>query len=367
MDFSSECLTKRLTQAKPFDADDVFDYIWRGGMPYIQSADTETLSAYMSSYVSTYLLNDTRNESGRINEATLFLFLKACAESSGYVLNLNDIAKKTGVSYPSAKRWLGILIKLNILYLLHPYHNNKLKRLIKTPNLYFTDTGLCANLAGWLTKETLQKGCEAGHYLENFVVSALMRDISYSSQNYALTYYRDTNGKEVDLFLEADGKIFPLEIKLSASPTRREVKKYAVLDDNGIARGMGGINCMNPSVIPIDEYDNNYPGERSMKISAEQKKHKDFLPLCFLCLIRCRCYCSRDFSFCHAREIFSHAAVMFPYRRLWRADNTSTTLHKQGFQSSRICHANGVSSSADTFLTSFPPSHSTRIASASLS
>ena len=102
-------------------------------------------------------------------------------------------------------------------------------------------------------------GHDVGHYFENFVVTELIKDLHYSSANYDLTYFRDSNSKEVDLFLESNNTIHPLEIKLSASPDKREVKKYEMLDKNSIPRGNGGIVCMTSSVLPIDDRNNFIP------------------------------------------------------------------------------------------------------------
>ena len=150
---------------------------------------------------------------------------------------------------------LSLLERLHIIYLLTPYANNKLKRLAKAPKLYFWDTGLCSYLAKWLSVDTLINGNASGYYFENFVVAELIKDLEYHSANYDLSYFRDSNSKEIDIFLECEGKIHPLEIKLSASPDKREVKKYSVLDTNSIPRGNGGIICMSPAVIPIDSCD----------------------------------------------------------------------------------------------------------------
>ena len=106
-----------------------------------------------------------------------------------------------------------------------------------------------------MSVDTLINGNASGYYFENFVVAELIKDLEYHSANYDLSYFRDSNSKEIDIFLECEGKIHPLEIKLSASPDKREVKKYSVLDTNSIPRGNGGIICMSPAVIPIDSCD----------------------------------------------------------------------------------------------------------------
>lgn len=257
IDFSIESLVEREKQAKNYDLDSVFDIIWKGGMPQVQNADSEERSIYFSSYINTYLMRDVTAVGGITDELRFVKFLTACAAFAAGQLNLNNLAIIAEISQPTAKSWLSLLERLHIVYLLAPYANNKLKRLAKTPKLYFWDTGLCSYLAKWLSKDTLLNGNAAGQYFENFVVTELIKDLDYHSVNYDISYFRDSNSKEIDVFLEYENKIHPLEIKLSSSPDRREVKKYAVLDTNSIPRGKGGIICMIPSVLPIDQ-DNSY-------------------------------------------------------------------------------------------------------------
>ena len=253
IDFSVDALVKRESQAKPFDLNSVFTQVWKGGMPQVQNADSEQRSFYYSSYIDTYLMRDVVAAGGVTDEVRFKKFLIACAANTAQQLNLTNIAMISDISQPTAKSWLALLERLNIVYLLAPYSNNKLKRLAKTPKLYFWDTGLCSYLAKWLSVDTLINGNANGYYFENFVVTELIKDLEYHSVNFDLSYFRDSNSKEIDIFLESEGKIHPLEIKLSASPDKREVKKYSVLDASSIPRGNGGIICMSPTVIPIDE------------------------------------------------------------------------------------------------------------------
>lgn len=139
------------------------------------------------------------------------------------------------------------------MYLLQPYANNALKRLSKTPKLYFCDTGLCAFLSMWLTADALEAGAASGHFYENYVVMELVRNYAYSRSKANLTFYRDSNAKEIDVFIEENNQIHPLEIKKSAAPNYRTVKNYTVLDKAALNRGMGGIICMADAPIPIDE------------------------------------------------------------------------------------------------------------------
>lgn len=257
LDFSLEALMERETQAKPFDLNSIFTQIWKGGMPQVQKADSEQRSIYFSSYIDTYLMRDVTSEGGVEDEVRFRKFLTACAASTSQQLNLNNLAMIAEISHPTAKSWLSLLERLHIVYLLEPYANNALKRLAKSPKLYFWDTGLCSYLAKWLSVDTLINGNAAGYYFENFVVTELLKDLEHHSMNYDISYFRNSNSKEIDVFLECAKQIHPLEIKLSSSPDRREIKKYSVLDTNSIPRGKGGIVCMSPTVLPIDE-DNCY-------------------------------------------------------------------------------------------------------------
>jgi len=167
-------------------------------------------------------------------------------------INYKTLADAAEISQPTAKEWLRLLESLGIVYLLRPYANNALKRLTKTPKLYFCDTGLAAYLSRWLTRETLMHGAAGGHYFENHVVAELMKSYAYARSKANLTYYRDSNAKEIDVFVERDNSIHPLEIKKSANPDRREVKKFSVLDKASAERGCGGIICLCEELIPID-------------------------------------------------------------------------------------------------------------------
>jgi len=140
---------------------------------------------------------------------------------------------------------------LGIVYLLQPYANNALKRLTKTPKLYFCDTGLVTNLSMWPTRDTLVNGAASGHYFENFVVVELLKNYAYVQSRSNMTYFRYSNAKEIDIFVERGTSVHPLEIKKSANPDRREVKKFGVLDKTTTEKSYGGITCMCEEVIPM--------------------------------------------------------------------------------------------------------------------
>lgn len=252
MDFSLACLQQRQVCTGKNDVVDVFDHIWRGGMPDAIYADAEQRQEYYNSYIETYLMRDVSEEGGITDSVRFRKFLNACAALVAEQVNYKTLAEAAEISQPTAKEWLRLLQGLGIIYLLQPFANNELKRLAKTPKLYFCDTGLCAYLSMWLTRDTLMNGAASGHYFENYVIIELVKNFSYSSVKANLTYYRDSNAKEIDVMVEENGLIHPLEIKKSANPDRREIKKYEIIDKTNLERGSGGIICMCEEVIPID-------------------------------------------------------------------------------------------------------------------
>lgn len=252
LDFSLATLQERQRRVQKNNIIDVFEHIWQGGMPQVQGVDSELRQDYFNSYIDTYLMRDV-TEAGGITDTIRFRkFLVGCASLVSEQVNYTTLAESADIAPGTAKEWLKLLEGLRVVYLLAPYSNNELKRLSKTPKLYFCDTGLCAYLSMWLTADTLRNGAASGHYYENYVVMELVKNYAYSRSKVNITYYRDSNAKEIDLFVEENGVIHPLEIKKSASPDRREIKKYSVIDKASLARGNGGIICMCEEPIPID-------------------------------------------------------------------------------------------------------------------
>ena len=252
LDFSLSCLLERQAKAAKNDVVSVFEHIWRGGMPQVLYADAEQRQEYYNSYVDTYLMRDVADLGGVTDSIRFGRFLTACAALVSEQLNYKRLADAAEISQPTAKEWIRLLEGLGIIYLLQPYANNELKRLTKTPKLYFCDTGLCAYLSMWLTPETLMNGAASGRYFENFAVIEMLKSYAYSKEKAKMSYYRDSNAKEIDIFIEEGGRIHPLEIKKTANPDRRETKKFDILDKTNIERGWGGIICMCTEVIPID-------------------------------------------------------------------------------------------------------------------
>jgi predicted AAA+ superfamily ATPase len=252
-DFLLDELKERGKIAPKTDIADVFDYIWRGGMPQTIGADAEQRLDYWSAYVNTYLMRDATELGGITDTLRFGKFLTACATLIGEQLNYKTLSDAAEIAQSTAREWTRLLQGMGILYLLPPYANNALKRLAKTPKLYFLDSGLASSLSMWPSAETLMNGPASGHYFENFVITELARNYAYSPKKAVLSYYRDQNAKEIDLIIEENRFIHPIEIKKSASPDRREIKKFDVFDKAALERGNGGIICMVQDIIPIDE------------------------------------------------------------------------------------------------------------------
>lgn len=238
---------------------DVYSRIWEGGMPDMISMDAEIRRKYWNSYIDAYLMRDAVDDNGILDTEGFRKFLRACAAFSGELVNYNDLGSAAGVSGSTAKEWAKVLQTMGIIFLLEPYYNNELKRMIKTPKLYFCDTGLCAFLSSWTSRDTLLNGAASGHYLENYVVSEMLRNSSYGEKKVNLNFYRDTNQKEIDLVLEMDGQLHPFEIKRAASPDPKAIRAFSLLAKSGKEIGSGGIICMAAKPFPINADNNLVP------------------------------------------------------------------------------------------------------------
>lgn len=237
----------------PCDINQIYEYIWHGGMPGTLTFDMEQLYSYYASYIETYLIRDAVDDNGITDTAGFRKVLAASAAFIGNLVNYSDIAAAGGVSVPTAKSWIKILQNMGIVFLLDTYSNNELKRLVKTPKLYFCDTGLAAYLSMWTNKDVLMAGAASGHYFENFVVGELMRNNAYGESVGNMSYYRDTNQKEIDVVIEEDGMLHPIEIKKATNPEKKIVKAFNVLKTSNNILGKGLVICMTDRVFPIDE------------------------------------------------------------------------------------------------------------------
>ena len=258
-DYSLSSLIQRSRSHPENNILDVYTRIWEGGMPDMISMDAELRREYWNSYIDAYLMRDAVDDNGIQDTEGFRRLLRACAAFSGELVNYNDLGNAAGVSGATAKEWVKVLQTMGIIFLLEPYFNNELKRMIKTPKLYFCDTGLCAFLSSWTSRDTLMNGAASGHYLENYVAAEMLRNSSYGEKKVNLNFYRDTNQKEIDLVMEMDGQLHPFEIKLAASPDKKAVRVFPLLEKSGKVTGAGGIICMTAKPFPIDEKNSMIP------------------------------------------------------------------------------------------------------------
>ena len=258
-DYSLSSLIQRSRSHPENNILDVYTRIWEGGMPDMISMDAELRREYWNSYIDAYLMRDAVDDNGIQDTEGFRRLLRACAAFSGELVNYNDLGNAAGVSGATAKEWVKVLQTMGIIFLLEPYFNNELKRMVKTPKLYFCDTGLCAFLSSWTSRDTLMNGAASGHYLENYVAAEMLRNSSYGEKKVNLNFYRDTNQKEIDLVMEMDGQLHPFEIKRAASPDKKAVRAFPLLEKSGKVTGAGGIICMTAKPFPIDEKNSMIP------------------------------------------------------------------------------------------------------------
>lgn len=251
--FSFPAWTERKQMFPENNIVDTFEHIWRGGMPDVQTLDREQMQEYFNSYIETYLMRDAVDDNGIADTEGFRKFLRACAAFAGQLLNYNDLAASAGVTGVTAKDWVKVLQSMGIITLLEPYASNELKRLGKTPKLYFCDTGLCAYLSSWTSRDVLMNGAAAGHYYENYVIGEFIRNAAYGRDKVNLNFYRDKSIKEIDLILEENGVLHPVEIKKASEPERSLIRVFSVLKETEKTVGSGGVVCMTDVPIPIDE------------------------------------------------------------------------------------------------------------------
>ena len=247
-----EALAARKENRSKADTRDIFERIYKGTMPAIVSGANSNSQIFYSSYLSTYLERDVKELSDAIDPLKFLRFITAVAARCGQMLNTAEIARDADINQVQAKNWLGILETLGIIFYLHPYSNNLLKRLVKTPKLYFYDTGLVCHLTKWSSAETLESGAMNGAILENYVVSEIRKTYLGCGKEPYMYYYRDKDAKEIDIVLEHDGVLNPIEIKKTSNPGKELIKVFSLLDRSSTPRAKGAVICMKPELSAID-------------------------------------------------------------------------------------------------------------------
>lgn len=248
-----DIIKERRKHCNMLGINEIYHKIWRGSYPDVVMDDGKHWERFYTSYVSTYIQRDIREYLKVEEEGDFLKFMQVAAARSGQLLNYRDMAKDLNVSEPTVKKWLMALEASGMVYLLQPYFNNRTKQLIKTPKLYFMDTGLCSYLCGWLNADVLERGANSGAMLETYVVSEVLKSYIHQGRMPRIYFYRDKDMNEIDLLIEENGVLYPMEIKKTATVKNVKFKGFKVLEKLKIEIGHGGLLCCVKEVVPISE------------------------------------------------------------------------------------------------------------------
>ncbi|MCI8646805.1 MAG: ATP-binding protein [Firmicutes bacterium] len=261
----SERFMNRLPLVRPRGLNEIYSRIFKGSMPELYAEEGIDWEAYYSSYVNTYLQRDIHDLAQVGDEMQFYNFMTIVAAHTSKPVVYEELANAAGISAPTAKKWLSVLLSSHIIALIQPYHNNALKRTVKMPLLHFLDTGLAAYLLKWGNPQALEKGAMSGAFFESYVFSEIYKSYLNAGKEPPIYYYRDKDQKEIDLLIYQNGILSPVEIKKAASPGKSATKNFHVLKPARTAEtsggleslkveiGMGSVVCMASDLIPLDE------------------------------------------------------------------------------------------------------------------
>lgn len=228
---------------------DCFRRILRGSYPALWANPRLDPVRFFDSYIRTYLERDIRPLVALEKESEFLAFLRVAAARTGQMVNFTDLARDAGVSPNTAKGWLSVLQTSGLVRLLRPYSSNLSSRAVKTPKLYFTDTGLACRLVGWTSPKTLMEGAFAGAILETHVVVEILKSFLHLGREAPVWFFRDRDGREIDLLIESDDRLHPVEIKKKATPTPADCAAFASIPPG--RRGTGAVICFSESRTPL--------------------------------------------------------------------------------------------------------------------
>jgi predicted AAA+ superfamily ATPase len=242
---------------------EVFGRIFKGSMPRLYEKPETDWDTYYRAYVDTYLQRDIRDLTQVADEMAFYNFMTVVAARTAKPIVYEEIASEVGISAPTAKKWLSILVSSQIVAIVQPYANSILKRVTKMPLMHFLDTGLCAYLLKWGNPEALEKGAMSGAFFESYVFSEIYKSYLNAGKEPPIFYYRDKEKREIDLLLYQNATLYPVEVKKAASPGKIAIKNFAVLApvENAVIAdyselkttiGTGAVVCMPNDVLPID-------------------------------------------------------------------------------------------------------------------
>jgi predicted AAA+ superfamily ATPase len=231
----------------------LYERIWRGCFPAIITDCQMGPELFYSSYIQTYLQRDVKLLVNVGDEMAFMKFLRGAAARTGQLLNIAELGRDSGVTHNTAKKWLSVLETSGLVYLLQPYHSNVTKRLVKTPKLYFMDTGLAAYLTQWTSPETLEAGAASGAFFETWAMTEIIKSYRHNGKTPPLYFYRDNDQREIDLLIVRDGTIYPIEFKKSAMPGKNDIRHFVALERLDMSIGRGAVVCLGDTVVPVTD------------------------------------------------------------------------------------------------------------------
>lgn len=241
----------------------LYERILNGSYPQIHIDKKIDREKYYETYIRTYIERDIRDLINIKDETKFLKFISNIAARTGQELNMTDICNSIEISNATGENWLSILKNTGIIYLLPPYSNNNIARIVKKPKIYFMDTGLACYLVGYINNVTLEKSAYNGAIFETYVITEIIKSFTNNGVDVRrhLYYYRDNNGKEIDLLIIKDNVVYPIEIKKSCNPGKESIKNFKIVEKFGMQVGNGGVICMTKDLFPIDVNNNYIPIE----------------------------------------------------------------------------------------------------------
>lgn len=229
--------------------------IFEGGYPEVVKGNVLPNDFY-ASYLKTYIERDIRKLTQVADEMQFLQFITVAASRTAQLVNYGDMARDCGISEVTAKKWLSLLVNSGLVYLLRPYSSNVEKRVVKTPKLYFMDTGLAAFLTRWTNPDVMCNGAMAGAFFETYVISEIIKSFANNGQDAPIYFYRDKDKIEIDLLIEIDNTLYPVEIKKTASPNSDDARNFFITDRiKNVQIGQNVIICNTDKVVSIKKGD----------------------------------------------------------------------------------------------------------------
>ena len=251
IDFDIKKLIERNKSKKDINTIEIFENIFRGFFPKLWIEKDIDIKLFYNSYIDTYITRDLRTLKNIESETSFINFLKIVACRTATNVNYETLANEANITAPTAKAWLSLLISSGLVLLIEPYLSNILKRIVKSPRMYMTDTGLVCNLMGWENPAVIENSYMSGAIFETYIVNEIYKNIVNRGDKPNLYFYRNNSKEEIDLIIEKNGIIHPIEIKKSANP-KNPLKNFKVIEGN---IGTGYVYCLCNDIVPISKKD----------------------------------------------------------------------------------------------------------------